>query len=191
MTEPLYLIYKAISPSKKIYIGQTCNIDVRKYSHGLSSLNKNSKEYNYYFHNAIRKHKIENIEWQILNKNLTKNEANMWERLWIFIEKSNDPKIGYNETEGGENPPINNRVMRQDTKDKISLANKGRKRNQKVRDQMSKTRKERKIAVGKNNAMFGKKHKEETLQKMRKPKSEEHKKKISETKKGKFWKKKI
>lgn len=76
-----------------------------------------SKEYNLAFHRAIRKYGFENVEWQILNESLTKEQANMWERLWIFVEPNK-----YNETEGGENPPIGRHNMphSEETKRKIS-----------------------------------------------------------------------
>lgn len=52
---------------------------------------------------------------------------------------------------------------------------------------MSKTRKERKIAVGKNNGMFGRKHKKESILKMKKPHREfsiETTQKMSESRRG-------
>ena len=40
---------------------------------------------------------------------------------------------------------------------------------------------------GERNGMYGKKHTEETLSKMRKPKSSETRSKMSESRKGKIW----
>lgn len=40
---------------------------------------------------------------------------------------------------------------------------------------------------GEKNGMYGKKHTEETLSKMRKPKSSETRSKMSESRKGKIW----
>jgi len=132
-----FLIYKAISPNGKIYIGQTKNLTKRIYSH---------KNNNSVFSNALKKYGIDNFEWQILNENLTKQQANMWERLWIFVEKSNNREFGYNMTEGGENPPINNKPLSEETKQKISMTLKGHR----VSDETKlKMRKKRDVSFGK------------------------------------------
>lgn len=97
-----FIIYKIIFPNTKIYVGQTINLKKRKREHKQSSVNQNRRNYNCLVNKAIRKYGFDNIKWQILNENLTKEQANMWERLWIFVEKSNDSQFGYNMTEGGE-----------------------------------------------------------------------------------------
>lgn len=93
-------IYKLISPSGKCYIGKTNNIICRMGAHYYSSYNKNCKEYNFILHKSIRKYNFYNFKCEILNENLSQEQANMWERLWIFAEKSNNRKFGYNMTEG-------------------------------------------------------------------------------------------
>lgn len=186
-----YLIYRFISPSGKIYIGQTKNLKKRLNAY------KNSKIKNR-FHSAIKKYGLDNFIFEILINNLSKEQANMWERLWIFVENSNNREFGYNMTDGGDHNP--------------SLV-------EEIKLKISKTKKENGSHVGSRNSMFGvhrfgkdnpnfgkkhpninrldfnngwlgKKHKEETLEKMRKPKTEEHKKKISEATKGRIpWNK--
>lgn len=130
-------IYKAISPSGKIYIGQTINFELRKIQHNRHSINEKYKEYNYAFHKAVRKYGFDNVKWEILNEDLSQEKADMWERLWIFIEKSNDPNFGYNMTEGG---------------DGVGKANMGKihtkEHNQKISDALK----------GNKNPFYGKKH---------------------------------
>jgi hypothetical protein len=70
--------------------------------HYLSSYNENYKDYDVYFHTAIRKYKFENFRWAILNELNFEEEAFDWEKLWITYYKMPNREIGYNLTEGGE-----------------------------------------------------------------------------------------
>jgi group I intron endonuclease len=82
--------------NNKIYIGETDDLKRRKRDHFNSSYNKNSKDYNYYFHNSIRKYGIENFRWIILGNFKSKDEALDWEEIWIEYYKTYKKNIGYN-----------------------------------------------------------------------------------------------
>ena len=89
----------------KKYIGQAKDFIKRHNSHIYASYNEKRKyDYNVPFHNAIRKHGIENFEIKILKEDLkTKNELNYWESYYIVefdtLAKNGN---GYNLASGGE-----------------------------------------------------------------------------------------
>lgn len=93
-----HLVYVHITPNNKRYYGVT-NLDVKKRW-------KNGQGYKgQYFYKAILKYGWDNIEHKILIHGLTKEQAERWEIKLIKYYKSNNPKYGYNQTEGGYNPP--------------------------------------------------------------------------------------
>lgn len=87
--------------NNKIYIGQSINVYQRWEAHKYASLNKNSKEYNIYFHNALRKYGINNFFFEIIEL-CDKTKLDERERYWIEYYHSYDRKIGYNESKGGQ-----------------------------------------------------------------------------------------
>lgn len=94
-----------------------------------------------YFYNAIKKYGWENIEHRILIHGLTKEQAINWEKKLIKYHKSNNRKYGYNLTKGGECTQFN----------------------YSTRLKMSKTHGK----FGEENPFYGKRHTEETKQKIR------------------------
>lgn len=91
------VIYKAVSPSGKIYIGQTVyklskRVKIHEY---LSIKNKN------YMANAIKKYGINNFSWEIIDYYDSRDNADFLERKYIKLYKSNIPEFGYNLTNGG------------------------------------------------------------------------------------------
>ena len=102
-----YLIYKFTSPSGKSYIGQTCRFKRRKYEHQY--VNTNSL-----IHKSIEKYGLENFIEEILEENLTLDEANIFEELYITEHNTLVPN-GYNIRNGG-----NNLICSDETKIKIS-----------------------------------------------------------------------
>lgn len=98
-------IYKVVSPSGKIYIGQTARrFSKRKSDHINKANNLNSKEYNNKFANAIRKYGNK-LKWEILIKHIsTYDELNDIETK--LIKKYDSMKNGYNSTAGGKNGPL-------------------------------------------------------------------------------------
>lgn len=88
----------------KKYVGQAKNFNKRHRGHINASYNEKCKAYNQYFHNAIRKHGIENFEIKILIENLqNQEELNYWECYYIveFNTLAKNGK-GYNLALGGE-----------------------------------------------------------------------------------------
>jgi len=91
------IVYRATSPSGKVYIGITItSLKERKRTH-LRSV-KNGSEFP--FHNAIRKYRMKNIKWEIIDR------ADTWEELCAlekkYIEEFDSYSNGYNLTLGGE-----------------------------------------------------------------------------------------
>ena len=95
--ENRYLVYKYISPSGKIYIGQTCRpIKVRAGSNGINY--RGSKA----FYKAILKYGLSNFTIDIVASDLSFEEANYLEKYLIAFYHSSDKRFGYNITEGGD-----------------------------------------------------------------------------------------
>ncbi|KKM66173.1 hypothetical protein LCGC14_1483860 [marine sediment metagenome] len=92
-------IYRAVFSNNKSYIGYALNVRIRKQRHKLHSFNKNSKEYNYAFHRAIRKYGWYNVIWYILEDKIVSN--NLPKIEIFYISKYNTYHKGYNETKGG------------------------------------------------------------------------------------------
>lgn len=152
-----YIVYKHINKiNGKVYIGQTCMKPEHRWRNGNGYIN------NSYFYNAIQKYGWDNFEHVIVAKNLTQSEANNIEERLIKECQSTDRNNGYNIMFGGDNHSLSD-----ETKEKLSKIAKER--------MGSYTQEElenigRKISValsGENNGFYGKKHTEETKQKMR------------------------
>ena len=149
--------------NNKAYIGQTnCVPYTRRWEgHGVSGSPYRGCRH---FQNAIIKYGWDNFEHFILKDNLTKEEANYYEYLFIHLFNTLDPNIGYNIKEGG-----NNHTHSEETRKLIS--------------------KHHADFSGENHPMWGKHHSEETKRKLSEIKkghkvSEETKQKISEKMKG-------
>ena len=91
------IVYKATSPSGKIYIGITITSLKERIRIHLRSLKKGSRTP---FHDAIRKYNAKNICWEIIDR------ANDWKELCElekkYIALYDSFKNGYNLTLGGE-----------------------------------------------------------------------------------------
>ena len=105
-----YVVYKYISPSNKIYIGQTCRTLEQRANKGKGY--SHSK----YFYEAIKKYGFENFKCEILKNNLSLDEANYWEIYYINKYKSYNRNFGYNISLGG-----NNRQRSIEEREKISI----------------------------------------------------------------------
>lgn len=119
-SEKPYCIYKHTSPSGKVYIGQSRQ----------KNLNKRWKNGNIYgycemsiFRKAIDKYGWDNIQHEIIEEGLTKNEVDFRECYWIKYYK--DLNLSYNVSNGGDGC---SRKMSDETKEKISKAHLGKKR---------------------------------------------------------------
>ena len=121
----------------KRYVGQTINGNNinKRWSNGLGYKTCTA------FYRAIQKYGWDSFEHEIVASNLTKEEANNFEKLLIQKLKSNNREFGYNITIGGDGVA-------------------GVKHTKEWCEQHSKD------IQGENNPMYGKKHTEETLQKI-------------------------
>ena len=91
MEKYVYEIEKKIH--KKIYVGQTNNLDRRMQEH------KHDERNNHPIHNAIKKYGWENFEVSVLYYGVNYNEK---EKEYIKLYKSNRKEYGYNITAGGQ-----------------------------------------------------------------------------------------
>lgn len=96
-----FKIYKATSPSGKVYVGKTyLPLKTRIHAHSHDALVRNKP---WAFSSAIRKYGPENIAYEIVHDNvLSYREINYLEKYYILKFKSSDSAYGYNLTEGGD-----------------------------------------------------------------------------------------
>ena len=152
----MYSVYAHISPSNKYYIGITGkeNPEDRWGKNGIRY-----RAHNQHFWQAIQKYVWDFFEHEILASNITKEEAENFEKILIAKLKSNNRQYGYNKSIGGEISSLGVKHS-QETKQKMSESQKGHICLEETRKKMSEARKG-------------------------KPLSEEHKRKLSEARKGK------
>lgn len=97
-------IYKITNKlNKKVYIGQSVNIEVRFKDH--KSKQKRDREPDSHLYRAIEKYGLENFTFEVLEE-CSVLELNGKESYYIKLLKSNDKKFGYNRTEGGDSHSI-------------------------------------------------------------------------------------
>lgn len=151
MEEKCYTVYMHIFPNNKKYIGITKQTPEKRWENGKGY------KHNNYIQNAINKYGWKNIKHKILYKDLTKEQAEEKEIKLIAYYKSNKKEYGYNIENGGH---VN--CVSEETKKKLSIANKGKIISKETRQKMSE-----------NNAKIwlGKKINDEIRKKM----SESHK----------------
>lgn len=128
--EKKYCVYKHTNKiNGKVYIGQTCqNNPNRRWRNG------EGYKRNPLFYNAIQKYGWNNFSHEILEDNLSLQQANVLEEKFIKDYKSQDYLYGYNIAFGGEN-----HVMSNSTKEKLSIAFKGRKHSENTKKKMSRS----------------------------------------------------
>ena len=125
----------------KWYIGQSINYKQRKYDH----LRRARHNYDRcIFHAAIRKYGEDAFEWTLLESDIhTYDELNEREKYWIREKKSLLPN-GYNMTGGGDGTA--NHHKSEETRKRISIANKGKKRSEETRKRISIANKGKKLS---------------------------------------------
>lgn len=88
----------------KIYIGQSINLEQRRYAHKSSAFNEKAFDYDSLFHKAIRKYGLENFSYEVIvelsSEEYSKEILNDLEKY--FIKFYNSYENGYNATPGGE-----------------------------------------------------------------------------------------
>lgn len=137
------MIYKATSPSGKMYIGQTVDLEQRKSKH-----QSDARKFTYAFANAINKYGIDGFVWEIIEDNITINELNKKEEY--YINKFDTYENGYNSTEGGDFNPM----MYQKLRDKVSRSKTGKKMARVTRGEDRHTSKLKKIQVEKIRELY-------------------------------------
>ena len=176
-------IYKITAPTGKVYVGQSTDIKKRWHQYKKDFF---KKQYKLYY--SIQKYGYENHEFSIIEE-CDELELNLQERFWQDF---------YNVVEEGLNLTLTNteekrKVFSQETKDKISSAQKGKTLTLEHKQKLSEARKKLPNEIKKangyankgrvvsedlrariSNTMQGITRSEETKQKMRKPKSESH-----------------
>lgn len=193
----MHVIYKIQNKvNKKMYIGQTNNPDRRKKRH-FSELNSLSHK-NTHLQNSWNKYGSHNFIFEIIDKADSLDEILEKENFWINYYKTINRKFGYNLTDGGKTPVFceetikklsnfqKGRKKTEEHKRKISKANKGKIISDKQKKYFSDLYKERykngelpylkpNYLSGDKHGMYGKTH------------TEEARKKISNSKKGKKY----
>ena len=131
-------IYKIVNKiNNKIYIGQSINIIRRFKQHKSDAVSK----FKYPLYNAFRKYGLNNFEFIIIEEVISVQNLDLREQYWLDHYKSYLPDFGYNIiTIAGSTKGYKHSNK---TREKISLANKG-----------------------KPSCMKGKKHTEETKRKI-------------------------
>lgn len=126
------LIYRAISPSGKFYIGQTiCSLGKRKKQHKRDSIKISNK---FYF--AIKKYGFDNFIWETLYEQIPLKYLNIME-TWM-IASYDSYAHGYNSTPGG----VGLHVRSTETRIKLSEARLGKTHSKETKRKISNTKKE-------------------------------------------------
>ena len=95
------IIYRATSPSGKVYVGKTIKtIDNRRIQHCSNAYNTKHSAYNTKFYRAIRKYGSKSFVWGVVENNIVEEFLGYAERL--EIKRLDSYKSGYNSTLGGE-----------------------------------------------------------------------------------------
>lgn len=211
MTSGIYCIENIIDGKK--YVGQSVNVDKRIREH-YRNWNKNTFEEtsgeNRHLWFAVKKHGEDNFIFTVIEF-CPKEELDNREEFYIEYLKSHESQHGYNVLFGGFNRTGTHHT--EETKEKLSLANTGRKVSEYVKELISIANKGKVFSeehkeniskgrkgklMGKDNPAYGKKyflgkkHTEETkrkqsLVKMGKPRDEKTKEKLRQIKGEKHW----
>jgi group I intron endonuclease len=177
-------IYKITSPTGKIYIGQSVDIERRWADHrSMPKSDKGNLLYNSFLSHGVDSHKFEILE------RCSKEMLNEREIYYIEKYQTFDTEHGLNLTKGGDS----NVVFSKKTLQKMSEAKKGVRPKHLIGHKHSKETRDilRKKAMGNKN-WLGKHHSEETKEKLRqanlgKKASKETREKISKASKGRKY----
>jgi group I intron endonuclease len=158
------VIYRAINTENgKVYIGQTTkSLFMRRKQHMLRVKYGDRRTA---FQTALLNEGWENFEWKAIGIAESQEELDRKEKHWIAHYKSDDPRYGYNGTDGGLNG-----TPTAETRQKISEARRGQAVPKEVRCKISKTMKGRTKSEETRQRMSeankGKRHTAESRQKM-------------------------
>lgn len=164
-----YKVYIHKFPNDKVYVGITKFKPEYRWNNGYGYKRQD------YVYRAIIKYGWCNIKHEILESNLSETEAKDKEKYYIALYKSNDKRYGYNLTSGGDGTcniifseerrkkiieQNKNRVVSEETKEKLRQFNIGRHHTNETRLKMSEQRKHQ------NNSFYGKHHTDESKNKI-------------------------
>lgn len=129
-------IYKITNNvNNKVYIGQSINCHSRWNMHYYSAFHYNSQQHLY---KAMRKYGFNNFSFEVIKETY---DLDYWERFFIKMYNSQNPKFGYNYQPGGEggwnyvndqikaglmNHPMNGHVWTDEQKSNMSRGRKGK-----------------------------------------------------------------
>lgn len=188
MKENNYTVYVHISPNVKYYVGITSQNPEYRWRNGKGY------HHNKYFTNAINKYGWDNFQHEIIASNLSKEEAQSFEILLIKELNSLDRRFGYNCSSGGE---CGNNFEGKTTEEMKTISKKMSENHADISGENNPMYDVHRF--GNDNPFYGKNHNKETKIKMSKnhadfkgknhpqygkPKSEETKRKISESRTG-------
>lgn len=183
----------------KSYIGKSKNFQERFEKHKKNSITKTNRLYS-----SMRHHGVENFQLVLLEDlgDVSLKEVNSRETFWIKHFQSNDPKFGYNMTEGGDggytlaswdsesraalyrqqSNARKGRLVSEETRKKIGDGHRGKIIPDEMRRRISETNKEKGIRP----PIYTK---EQGNTGFKGPHSEKTRKKLSEARKGKSYEK--
>lgn len=180
----IYVVYIHTSPNGKKYVGITSmNPPEKRWANGYGY------SHNHHFTNAINHYGWENFKHEIIQTNLSENEAMQIEIELIAKYNTIDKNYGYNQTSGGEIGKEYTEEVRQKIREaaikncdspekKIKLSEQAKRQweDEEYKEKMSQKAKKQwededyrikmalraKLAVGELNPFYGKQHTEET-----------------------------
>lgn len=156
---------------------------------------------------AIEKYGIDNFKVELLEECDSLEELNEREKYWIRYYDAVDSNMFYNLIKGGEGGSVKGRKLSESTKNKISISiNKVKKSGinhpmygRRMKRGEETVNKLRNSQIGSNNSFYGKHHSKETIELYKKQRSGENnpmygkrqsddgRKRISESKRGKIF----
>ena len=128
-----YIVYMHTVPNGRKYIGITCQQPDRRWRGGMHY------NYNKRFFSAIVKYGWNNIKHEILFENLSQEEAEQKEIELIKEYHTDQEEYGYNMTSGGKG--AKNCTVSLETREKLRMANTGKKASEETRKKLSEAKK--------------------------------------------------